>query len=52
MPGIQYRILKSGSGAQPGRHDCVTVNYTGSLINGKVFDATKGVRLRPFRLTA
>jgi FKBP-type peptidyl-prolyl cis-trans isomerase FklB len=42
MPGIQYRVLKSGSGTQPGRHDCVTVNYTGSLINGKVFDATKG----------
>jgi FKBP-type peptidyl-prolyl cis-trans isomerase len=42
MPGIQYRVIKSGNGAQPGRHDCVTVNYTGSLIDGKVFDATKG----------
>jgi FKBP-type peptidyl-prolyl cis-trans isomerase FklB len=42
MPGIQYRVIKSGNGAQPSRHDCVTVNYTGSLISGKVFDATKG----------
>ncbi|HEY0283476.1 MAG TPA: FKBP-type peptidyl-prolyl cis-trans isomerase [Rhizomicrobium sp.] len=41
VPGIQYRVVKSGNGAQPGRHDCVTVNYKGSLINGKVFDQTK-----------
>ena len=39
--GIQYQVIKSGRGAQPGRHDCVTVNYQGSLIDGKVFDATK-----------
>ena len=41
VPGIQYQVLKSGKGAQPGRHDCVTVNYKGSLIDGKEFDATK-----------
>jgi len=41
VPGIQYQVLRSGKGAQPGRHDCVTVNYKGSLIDGKVFDATK-----------
>jgi peptidylprolyl isomerase len=41
MPGIQYRVIKSGKGAQPDRSDCVSVNYKGSLINGKVFDATK-----------
>jgi FKBP-type peptidyl-prolyl cis-trans isomerase len=41
MPGIQYRVMKPGKGAQPDRSDCVTVNYKGSLINGKVFDATK-----------
>ncbi|MBU6297359.1 MAG: FKBP-type peptidyl-prolyl cis-trans isomerase [Alphaproteobacteria bacterium] len=41
VPGIQYEVLKHGNGAQPGRHDCVTVNYKGSLINGKVFDETK-----------
>ena len=41
MPGIQYRVIKSGKGSQPDRSDCVSVSYKGSLINGKVFDATK-----------
>lgn len=41
VPGIQYQVIKRGRGAQPGRHDCVTVNYRGSLIDGKVFDQTK-----------
>jgi FKBP-type peptidyl-prolyl cis-trans isomerase FklB len=38
LPGLQYEILKSGNGGQPGRYDCVTVRYKGSLIDGKVFD--------------
>lgn len=41
LPGIQYRVLKNGRGAQPGISDCATVNYKGSLINGKEFDSTK-----------
>lgn len=41
VPGIQYRVLKSGKGAQPGRRDCGTVNYKGSFIDGKVFDQSK-----------
>jgi FKBP-type peptidyl-prolyl cis-trans isomerase len=41
LPGIQYRVMKTGKGAQPDGRDCATVNYKGSLINGKVFDATK-----------
>ena len=41
LPGIQYRVLKAGKGTQPDGRDCATVNYKGSLINGKVFDATK-----------
>ena len=41
VPGIQYQIIKRGRGAQPGRRDCVAVNYKGSLIDGKVFDETK-----------
>jgi len=40
VPGIQYEVLRKGTGAQPERRDCVTVNYVGSLINGKVFDKT------------
>ena len=39
--GIQYRVIKSGNGKQPDRHDCATVYYKGNLINGQVFDQTK-----------
>ena len=41
VPGIQYRIIKAGKGAQPGRRDCATVNYKGTFVNGKVFDQSK-----------
>jgi FKBP-type peptidyl-prolyl cis-trans isomerase len=41
VPGIQYEVLKKGSGAQPERSDCVSVNYSGSLIDGKVFDKSE-----------
>lgn len=41
VPGIQYQVLKAGHGPQPGRRDCVSVYYKGSLIDGKVFDETK-----------
>ncbi len=39
--GLQYRIIKSGSG-EPVRSgdDLVSVLYRGSLINGRVFDQT------------
>lgn len=36
--GLQYRILRSGSGPSPGLEDSVTVHYKGSLIDGHVFD--------------
>ncbi|MDE2183097.1 MAG: FKBP-type peptidyl-prolyl cis-trans isomerase [Alphaproteobacteria bacterium] len=49
MPGIQYQVLKHGNGPQPSRSDCVTVNYKGSLINGKVFDQTKPGQSATFR---
>jgi FKBP-type peptidyl-prolyl cis-trans isomerase len=41
VPGIQYEVLQKGTGPQPARKDCVTVNYKGSLIDGKVFDKTE-----------
>jgi FKBP-type peptidyl-prolyl cis-trans isomerase FklB len=41
VPGIQYEVLQKGDGPQPSRKDCVTVNYKGSLIDGKVFDQTE-----------
>jgi len=39
--GLQYRVIKSGSGKKPGATDCATVNYKGSFVDGKVFDASK-----------
>lgn len=39
--GLQYRIIKNGFGKRPGPLDSVDVNYTGSLISGKVFDKTE-----------
>jgi len=38
--GIQYEIIKEGKGEKPKATDTVTVNYTGKLINGKVFDSS------------
>ena len=41
--GLQYRVLKAGTGKSPqSGDDMVTVKYKGWLINGKVFDQTKG----------
>ena len=39
--GLQHRTIHSGYGKRPAATDLVTVNYRGSLINGKVFDATE-----------
>jgi FKBP-type peptidyl-prolyl cis-trans isomerase len=39
--GLQYRIITSGYGKRPGAFDTVTCNYTGTLINGKIFDKTE-----------
>lgn len=38
--GLQYLILKNGDGEKPGPSTMVTVDYEGSLINGKVFDSS------------
>jgi len=39
--GLRYEIVKSGLGAYPKAADTVTVNYTGKLINGSVFDSSE-----------
>jgi len=38
--GLQYEVLKAGTGKQPKATDSVTVNYEGKLINGTVFDSS------------
>ena len=38
--GLQYKVLKQGTGAVPSLNDKVMVNYEGRLIDGTVFDAS------------
>ena len=38
--GLQYKVLKEGSGAQPKSSDTVTVNYRGTLMDGTEFDSS------------
>jgi FKBP-type peptidyl-prolyl cis-trans isomerase FklB len=38
--GIQYKIIKTGSGKQPKAEDNITAHYEGTLINGKIFDSS------------
>ncbi len=38
--GLQYKVLKAGTGRQPSASDAVEVHYKGSLINGTVFDSS------------
>lgn len=39
--GLQYQVIKSGTGKSPTPEDLVTVTYRGQLINGMVFDETQ-----------
>ncbi|MEI6806651.1 MAG: FKBP-type peptidyl-prolyl cis-trans isomerase [Myxococcaceae bacterium] len=39
--GLQYKIIKAGTGEKASKDDSVTVQYTGTLLDGKVFDSTK-----------
>jgi FKBP-type peptidyl-prolyl cis-trans isomerase FklB len=38
--GLQYKVIKEGTGAQPKATETVTVNYRGTLIGGKEFDSS------------
>jgi len=39
--GLQYKILKEGTGPKPTAADTVNCNYRGTLINGTEFDASE-----------
>lgn len=39
--GLQYKVIEAGTGAKPSKTDTVTVDYTGTLIDGTVFDSTQ-----------
>ena len=38
--GLQYQVITQGTGARPGPNDTVKINYTGTFVNGQVFDAS------------
>jgi FKBP-type peptidyl-prolyl cis-trans isomerase len=38
--GLQYKILKPGTGPKPTAADTVECNYKGALLNGKEFDSS------------
>jgi len=38
--GLQYKVIKEGTGPQPKATDTVTVNYRGTLIDGTEFDSS------------
>ena len=38
--GLQYKVIKEGTGPVPKESDTVTVNYRGTLIDGTQFDSS------------
>ncbi len=38
--GLQYRIMREGSGKKPAADDMVEINYRGTLIDGTQFEST------------
>lgn len=38
--GLQYRVIKAGTGKKPAATDTVTTHYRGTLINGTEFDSS------------
>jgi FKBP-type peptidyl-prolyl cis-trans isomerase FkpA len=46
--GLYVQILKNGTGAKIKKGDAVAVNYTGKLIDGKIFEST--LPNKPFKM--
>jgi len=41
MPsGLQYKVIKAGKGPTPAKNSVVTVDYSGKLVDGQVFDSS------------
>jgi len=45
--GLQYRVIKEGTGPHPTSADIALIDYTGRLSDGKVFDSTQGKQPAP-----
>lgn len=48
--GLQYKVIKEGTGPIPNEKSQLTVHYKGMLIDGKVFDSSYD-RNQPYQLT-
>jgi FKBP-type peptidyl-prolyl cis-trans isomerase FklB len=38
--GLQYRVVKQGTGASPNANSTVSCHYEGTLLNGEIFDSS------------
>ena len=38
--GLQYKVIKAGTGAHPKATDTVNVHYKGTFLDGKTFDSS------------
>jgi FKBP-type peptidyl-prolyl cis-trans isomerase FkpA len=44
-PSVDVETVQAGAGASPTEEDVVTINYKGTLPDGKVFDEAQGAKL-------
>lgn len=47
--GVQYEVIKQGTGPKPTDVDSIVVNYRGTLMNGQVFDKSEDGKPVVFR---